>query len=115
MIIGSPISESLTVTFKQVFRHSFQNFPHVVTGCFTTEVDITTVNGTVVGATVIPPGALVRLLYLVHCLTPQVDHLGWKYDEAGIYGNDAKQTGTRRTPEHSWIKYYLMILHSDVA
>ena len=77
-------------------------------------MDFATINRAVICATVIPSWAFV-CLYLVHCWTPQVDHLGWKYDEAGIYGNDAKQTGTKRTPEHSWIKYYLMILHSDVA
>jgi hypothetical protein len=114
MIIGSLISESLTVTFKQIFRHSFQSFPHVVAGRFTTEVDIATINGAVVGATVIPSWALV-LFYLVHCLIPQGYHLGWKYNEIGRYGGYAKQTGTRRVPEHSWIKCYLMILKSDVA
>jgi len=34
---------------------------------------------------------------------------------AGMGMMQSKQAGTRIFPEHSWIKDYLMILHSDVA
>jgi len=55
------------------------------------------------------------LFYLAHRSIPQGYHLGWKYNEIGIYGDDAKQTDTKRSQGHGWIKYYLMILHNNVA